>query len=67
MRNIREKIISRLPSIIATKDGGFLKLNFEQKEALAARLELFFQLELSNAQEEGKQEARSQLPAVSMN
>lgn len=43
MTNLKDKIVRRLPSIIAT-ESGFLKLNEEQKEALARRLEMFSKL-----------------------
>jgi len=66
MNKIKEKIIHRLPSIISTKSG-FLKLNDDQKEALAARLEMFFQVELASAHEEGVQYQKTQLPPINLN
>lgn len=66
MKNIKDKIIHRLPNILATKSG-FLKLNHEQKEALARRLEMFFQLEIASAHEDGKENERRQLPTISLN
>jgi len=66
MTNLKDKIVRRLPSIIAT-ESGFLKLNEEQKEALARRLEMFFQIELASAHEEGKINERKQLPTISLN
>lgn len=44
MANLKERLVKRLPSIITTKTG-FLKLNQEQKEALAERMEIFLKLE----------------------
>ncbi|KGE14586.1 hypothetical protein [Sphingobacterium] len=66
MKNIKQKIVNRLPNILTTKTG-LLKLNQEQKEALAERLELFFRLEFGNASEEINSEASGDLPTISLN
>lgn len=66
MKSIKQKIITRLPSIIGTKSG-FLKLTPDQKEAIATRLEMFFQLELACAHEEGAKDERMQLPPITLN
>lgn len=66
MRNIKEKIVNRLPNIMTTKSG-FLKLDQDQKEALAERLALFLLLEFKNAHDEGFNEGNSQMPPISLN
>lgn len=66
MRNIKEKIVNRLPNIMTTKSG-FLKLDQDQKEALAERLEIFLMLEFKNAHDEGLSEGISKLPIISLN
>lgn len=67
MSNIKERLVKRLPSIITTKNG-LLKLNQEQKEALAERIEVFLKLE-SGAMIEahGKHVGLREIPSISMN
>lgn len=66
MKNIKQKIVNKLPNILSTKTG-MLKLNQEQKEALAERLEIFFRLEFGNAIEELRPEGSADLSKVSLN
>ncbi len=66
MKNIKQKIVNKLPNILSTKTG-MLKLNQEQKEALAERLEIFFRLEFGSAIEELRPEGSADLSKVSLN
>lgn len=66
MKNIKQKIVNKLPNILTTKTG-LLKLNQEQKEALAERLEIFFRLEIGNASEELRQEGSGDLTTIALN
>lgn len=67
MGNIKDKIINRIPCLLPTNDGKILKLNRLQKEALAKRLELFFELELNLVKERAKHEALLEIPQISLN
>lgn len=67
MANLKERLIKRLPSIITTKTG-FLKLNQEQKEALAERMEIFLKLESGVLIEsQGEHIGLREIPSISMN
>lgn len=67
MANLKERLVKRLPSIITTKTG-FLKLNQEQKEALAERMEIFLKLESGVLIEsQGEYIGLREIPSISMN
>lgn len=68
MSNFKERAVKRLPSIMVTKSGGFLKLNEEQKEVIAERLEIFLRLELGLiADTLGEHKVLRDIPTISMN
>lgn len=64
---IKERLIKRLPNIITTKTG-FLKLDQEQKEALADRLLIFLKLESASMIEaQGQEKGIRDEPIFSLN